>query len=85
MQRREYLIRLVVNAGLEEDLIAWLAEHGYKDLFGRLDDIPLELLEEYVASRKLDVVEDTKDLEVEIASTDRLDDFESDYKVKKKK
>ncbi len=50
--RRE-LIKLILDAGLEEDFTQWLRQQGYTHFFGRLDNIPGELIETYVKLRKL--------------------------------
>ncbi|ABN69649.1 hypothetical protein Smar_0542 [Staphylothermus marinus F1] len=47
------LLRLIIDAGLEEDFTKWLEQQGYKYIFGRLDNIPGELIETYVKIRKL--------------------------------
>jgi len=52
-KQRESLLRLIINAGLEENLIEWLNSKGYRDFFGKLDNIPLDLLLEYVNEMKL--------------------------------
>ncbi len=69
--KRYSLIRLIVNAGLEEDLVKWLNDKGYHDFYGRLDNIPLNLIEEYVKDRKL-IDDDEYDREIirEIYSID---------------
>lgn len=51
--RKRDLLRLIINAGLEEDFTRWLMQQGYKYIFGRLDNIPGELIETYVRTRKL--------------------------------
>jgi hypothetical protein len=52
-KRKRELLRLIIDAGLEEDFTQWLSQQGYNYLFGRLDNIPDELLETYVRIRKL--------------------------------
>jgi len=52
-KERESLLRLIINAGLEENLIEWLNSKGYRDFFGKLDNVPLELLMEFVNEMKL--------------------------------
>ena len=81
--KRTSLIRLIINAGLEEDLIEWLSSKGYKDFFGKLDNIPLELLEEYVSLKKLLDEGDDKELIEEINSIDYYDSGRSYIRAKK--
>ncbi|RLG83493.1 MAG: hypothetical protein DRO40_04505 [Thermoprotei archaeon] len=50
---KQELIKLIVQAGLEEDFMKWLEEKGYNVIFGRLDNIPDELLVAYVRNMKL--------------------------------
>ncbi len=52
-KHKRELLRLIIDAGLEEDFTQWLSQQGYNYLFGRLDNIPDELLETYVRIRKL--------------------------------
>ncbi|GEM_PF-1866203 len=48
------LVKLIVEAGLEEELMEWLKQQGYTYVFGRLDNIPDELIEAFVREKKLD-------------------------------
>ncbi len=50
---KQELIKLIVQAGLEEDFLKWLEQQGYKYFFGRLDNIPDELITTYVRVRRL--------------------------------
>ena len=52
------LVKLIVDAGLEEDFMEWLRNQGYTHLFGRLDNIPDELIESYIRIKKLLPAED---------------------------
>jgi hypothetical protein len=55
--RKRKLVELIVSAGLEEDLMQWLSQQGYTSFYGKLDNVPGELLESYVKAKKL-LVED---------------------------
>ncbi|OYT40553.1 MAG: hypothetical protein B6U89_01735 [Desulfurococcales archaeon ex4484_58] len=79
MDRKYLLIRLIVNAGLEEDFMTWLKDRGYEDLYGRLDNIPLDIIEEYVNSRKLLDTSDDYELIKEINSIDYDDEHGKGY------
>ncbi len=68
--RKYSLLRLVINAGLEEDLIEWLNKKGYHDFYGRLDNIPSKLIEEYVSLKKLLIEDNDAELLKEINSID---------------
>ncbi len=52
-ERRRELVKLILDAGLMEDFIKWLQLQGYTYLFGKLDNIPGELIETYVKEKKL--------------------------------
>lgn len=72
--KRYSLIRLIINAGLEEDFIEWLNKQGYHDFFGRLDNVPVEIIEKYIRVKKLlDEGDDHKLIE-EINNIDYYDD-----------
>ncbi len=47
------LVKLIVESGLEEELMKWLEQQGYTYLFGRLDNIPDELLLAFIREKKL--------------------------------
>lgn len=47
------LVKLIIEAGLEEELVRWLEQQGYTYVFGRLDNIPDELIEAFVREKKL--------------------------------
>ena len=51
-EKRE-LVKLIIEAGLEEELVKWLEQQGYTYVFGRLDNIPDELVEAFVREKKL--------------------------------
>ncbi len=50
---KQELIKLIVQAGLEEDFLHWLEQQGYRYFFGRLDNIPDELIVTYVRIKRL--------------------------------
>ena len=50
---KQNLLKLIVSAGLEEDFMKWLERQGHKYIFGRLDNIPDELVLAYINERKL--------------------------------
>lgn len=52
-REKEYLLKLIIQAGLNEDFTKWLEDQGYKFIFGKLDNIPDELIEAYVKEKKL--------------------------------
>ncbi len=56
-EKKRELLKLILDAGLMEDFINWLQQQGYSYVFGKLDNIPGELVEAYVKIKKL-VVED---------------------------
>lgn len=76
-KEKEHLLKLIVQAGLEEDFTHWLEEQGYKFIFGRLDNIPDELVEAYVREKRLlDLGEEEYNIYYE------LEDVEPDSKKK---
>ena len=81
--KRYSLIRLIINAGLEEDFIEWLNNHGYHDFFGRLDNVPVKLIEEYVSTKKLLDDGDDHELLEEIYSIDYEDSKRGYIKARK--
>ncbi len=50
---KERLLKLIVTAGLEEDFTRWLEQRGYTYIFGRLDNIPDDLIVTYVMEKRL--------------------------------
>ncbi len=72
-QRKRELVELIVNAGLEEDLLEWLKQQGYTYFFGKLDNIPDELILTYVKIRKLLVVDEDEKFISEAVSTPELE------------
>ncbi|MEM1675102.1 MAG: hypothetical protein QXX35_03385 [Desulfurococcaceae archaeon] len=84
ISRKHSLLRLIVNAGLEEEFIEWLKQHGYKDLYGRLDDIPIEIIEKFVNDKKLFYEEDVdKELLIEINNLNYYDEIDKKQKNRK--
>ncbi|MEM0380474.1 MAG: hypothetical protein QW607_06700 [Desulfurococcaceae archaeon] len=84
ISRKHSLLRLIVNAGLEEEFIEWLKQHGYKDLYGRLDDIPIEIIEKFVNDKKLFYEEDVdKELLIEINNLNYYDEINKKQKNRK--
>jgi len=73
------LLRLIVNAGLEEDLMDWLSRHGYRDLYGRLDNIPTQVIEKYVDEKKLLIRDDEEDYIKEINNIDVVEERNRGY------
>ncbi len=71
-QKRE-LIKLIIDAGLEEDLLNWLKQQGYSYFFGKLDNIPDELILTYVRIRKLQVVDEDYEFIQEAISSPELE------------
>ncbi len=68
---KQELVKLIVQAGLEEDFLKWLEQQGYKYFFGRLDNIPDELIEAYVKERKLmDLGENEYDIYYELGDVE---------------
>ena len=59
LHKRE-LIRLIIDAGLEEEFTNWLKQQGYTHFFGKFDNIPGELIETFVKEKRLlaDIDED---------------------------
>jgi len=80
--RKHELLRVIINAGLDEDLINWLRNRGYTDLYGRLDNVPLEILEEYFRGKKLSPDIDESELIREINELDHVDDKRGYIKAK---
>jgi hypothetical protein len=74
-EKRYSLLRLIVTAGLEEDFINWLGEKGYHDIYGRLDNIPPHLVEEYVSAKKLLDTDIDKEILRDIYSIDYDDRY----------
>ena len=62
-EKKRELIKIILDAGLEEDFMKWLEMQGYTYFFGRLDNIPDELVETYVRVKKL-VIEEDEDQEI---------------------
>lgn len=74
--RRRSLLRLIINAGLEEEFINWLKQRGYRDLYGRLDNVPLHVIDEFVHEYKLDYDENSdRELINEINNTDYYEEY----------
>ena len=60
---KERLLKLIVTAGLEEDFTQWLEKRGYNYIFGRLDNIPDELVLEYVREKRL-LADDAEEVKI---------------------
>ena len=72
--RKRELIRLIMDAGLEEEFTNWLKQQGYTYFFGKFDNIPGELIETFVREKRLlvDIDEDTKFFN-EVLSSEELE------------
>ncbi|MET1159701.1 MAG: hypothetical protein ABWW65_01960 [Thermoprotei archaeon] len=68
--RKIELINLIYTAGLEEDFLKWLSKQGYKDIVGKLDNVPIDVIERYVHEKKLSQESGDEELFKEINSID---------------
>ncbi len=72
-QRKREFVKLILDAGLMEDFINWLRQQGYNYVFGKLDNIPGELVEAYVKSKKLVVEDEDSEIFEEALETPELE------------
>lgn len=52
-EARRRMAQLIIEAGLEEDFINWLKAQGISHVVGKFDNVPAELLQAYIAEKRL--------------------------------